>query len=332
MNNIGNKGIYNLGNTCYMNSIIQCLIHLPQLKVNALRRELQNNNILTNKDLIHEWINIQNIIWSNNNTKVDLRNFLKIFINECNENKLYFETFNQNDASEFLILIIELLHKSLKRKITVTIEGEAKSEYDKLKLKNIESWKKFFLNNYSYIIENFYSESITFTSCNNCDYYTTNHEPIMLISLTLKDEYDDIYDSLNDYIDKKELDIDNKWKCDKCNTFNCPNQKTIFWDFKSIIIFQIKQYTINNKINKFIKYPLELDMSKYCINKKNNLIYDLYGICVQTGNLNSGHYYSKCFNYNDNQWYIYNDLDVKCISDNEILNDKPYCLFYIKRN
>ena len=27
--------------------------------------------------------------------------------------------------------------------------------------------------------------------------------------------------------------------------------------------------------------------------------------------------------------YIYNDLDVKCISDNEILNDKPYCLFIL---
>ena len=38
--------------------------------------------------------------------------------------------------------------------------------------------------------------------------------------------------SLDDYIDKKEIDTDNQWKCDKCNTFNCPYQKTIFWDFK----------------------------------------------------------------------------------------------------
>lgn len=328
MNNIGNKGIYNLGNTCYMNSILQCLFHLPILQSNKLKREL-NNNIISNKDLLYEWINIQNIIWNDSNEKIDLRNFLRIFINECNENKLYFETFEQNDASEFLILIIDLLHKCLKRKITVTIEGEAISDYDKLKLKNIETWKKFFLNNYSYIIENLYSESITFTSCSICDYYTTNHEPIMIINLTLKNNFNDIYESLDDYIDKIKIDNNNQWKCDKCNKSNCPYQKTIFWDLKSVIIFQIKQYDKYKKINKHIIYPLELDMSKYCINK-GNYKYKLYGTCIQIGGLNGGHYYSKCFNKNDNQWYEYNDLNVTKITDDNILNDNPYCLFYYK--
>ena len=72
-------------------------------------------------------------------------------------------------------------------------------------------------------------------------------------------------------------------------------------------------------------------MSKYCINK-GDLKYQLYGTCIQLGNLNGGHYYSKCFNSNDNQWYKYNDLNIVKLTDDNILNDSPYCLFYVKRN
>ena len=119
---------------------------------------------------------------------------MKSFINKCNENDVYFESFEQNDASDFLNTYMDFLHESIKRKVNITISGSPKNNYDKLKVKSIETWKNFFENSYSYIIVNFYSQLLSITTCPECSYYTSNHDPIMTINLTLKENYSTLYD------------------------------------------------------------------------------------------------------------------------------------------
>jgi len=325
--NIGKKGFINLGNTCYMNSTLQCLFHIPHLQSNILKKELKKN-ITFDKDLINEWIKLQNIMWCDNDIEsINTSNLIKIFIQKCEKEKIFFESFHQNDSSDFLNILIDLFHNSIKRKINITIQGEAITKYDHLKLKCIHNWCKFFENNYSYIIENFYSESITFLSCSNCDYLTMNHEPLMEIILTKKNDYHSLYDCLNEYINKNQ--ISNEWKCDQCKELVYPFKKSIFWNLSPILIFQIKQYTSNHKLNNHIKFPIHLDLNDYCIqsnNKKTN--YKLYGMCIHNGTLNYGHYYAICYNYKDDQWYKFNDEYISNISEEDLLNEKPYCLFY----
>ena len=176
--NAGNKGLANLGNTCYMNSAIQCLSHL-------LEFHPKNDNFLdenrNNDDIYGAWLNLQIELWSNDDGLKPIvpKPFLQTFINECLSKDICFYNFQQNDTEEFITIFMDLLHQSIKKKIKITIEGNVATELDKLAVKSFKSWQQFFHDDYSYIIKKFYSQLLSLTSCTKCDYVTVNFDPSM---------------------------------------------------------------------------------------------------------------------------------------------------------
>jgi len=326
--NSGNKGLANLGNTCYMNSALQCLSHL-------LEFHPKNDNFLNenrNKDDIYgAWLQLQVELWSNDDGSNPIvpKPFLQTFINECLSKDICFYNFHQNDTEEFINIFMDLLHQSIKKKIKITIEGSINSELDKLAVKGVQSWSKFFENDYSYIINKFYSQLLSITSCTSCDYVTVNFDPSMTLSLEIPDNASTLYDCLDSYTKKTTLDCDNSWKCDKCKKMVEPDKKIMLWKSSDTLIILLKRYSHTTKNNNFIEFPIELDISSYSLNyNSGGTKYQLSGICIQSGSLRGGHYYAMCKNELDGKWREYNDTSVRDVSKEELLREKPYCLFY----
>ena len=95
-----------------------------------------------------------------------------------------------------------------------------------------------------------------------------------------------------------------------------------------VLIISLNRFnSFGNKINNLIDYPLTLDLNKYV---NSEMKYELYGVCNHIGGMNGGHYYAYCKYKQNNQWYMYNDRNVKPINENEIVNKNAYCLFYNK--
>lgn len=330
--NQGNKGLKNFGATCYLNSAIQCLIHLDILNP---RNEEFKENIRKSKSkeysLLKQWIQLYKEMWDDSNCDtINTIDFIRTFIRRCNEESIYFEVMNQNDVSEFLTGFINILHEEICRNVNITIRGEPENNMDRLQIKSINTWSDFFNKSYSLIIQQFYSQSINLTTCPECNYNTINLDPVMIINLEFDSTTESIYDCLNKYTEQFELDEENKWTCDKCKKQVQCQKKNKLWKLSPVVIFMIKQYVDNKtKIDKFIKYPKILNMENYCINYKNECMnYELQSMCIHIGGLGGGHYYAYCKNNADNLWHEYNDSHVKELKEEDVYNETPYCLFY----
>ena len=103
-----------------------------------------------------------------------------------------------------------------------------------------------------------------------------------------------------------------------------------------VLTLQLKRFDYNRgfnggKINKFIQYPLSLNLQPYMSSRKDPVPYSLYAVLVHEGfSCNSGHYY--CYVKAPNgTWYLMNDSQVMASSQDKVLHQNAYLLFYLQQ-
>ncbi|KAF1885501.1 hypothetical protein Lal_00029390 [Lupinus albus] len=112
---LGLTGLQNLGNTCFMNSALQCLAHTPKLVdyfVKDYGREINHDNPLgMNGEIALAFGDLLRKLWAPGASPV----VPKSFKSKLDRFAPQFSGFNQHDSQELLAFLLDGLHEDLNR-------------------------------------------------------------------------------------------------------------------------------------------------------------------------------------------------------------------------
>lgn len=324
----GKTGLINIGNTCYMNSILQCLSNTYPLRDYFLSEAYAEdlNKRKPEWTVTREMVRLFNAIWDSNCIIKP-----ESFKDTLSHHQHLFVGFRQHDSHEVLIFILDLIHKGICYRPIINIKGEAQTEKDKMAVKACQMWKSSHEKEYSFVVELFYGQYHSQSIC-ECGATNDAFQPFCYLPLPITHRTSNVIHCLNEFTHPETLDDDNKYSCDSCKKKTNAKRQLVFWKTPDVLVMTLKRFNMMHKVSKMIDFPLEgLDLSDYVNGyDKHRSVYDLYGVSNHTGGTLGGHYYAYC-KMEDGNWYNFNDSSVAPMKESEVVTSAAYVLFYRKR-
>ncbi|XP_046401306.1 ubiquitin carboxyl-terminal hydrolase 3-like isoform X2 [Ischnura elegans] len=350
-------GLRNLGNTCFMNAVLQSLSNiqefcgyfkqLPSLDaVKGNGRRVYHSRSYKEMDdaLMTEELRKVMISLNQGGTKgaISPESLFTVIWNVVPR----FRGYQQQDAHEFLRYMLDRLHTELLHLLPGSTLRD--SQYISLGYKGRSS-----------IVSSVFGGTLqSEVSCLNCSMESKKHDPFLDLSLDIPDKFligkkskeneeavppCHVSDCLSSFIDVEELAESELYYCNNCKSKQRSTKRFWIRRLPNVLCLHLKRFRWNNsfrtKIDSYISFPVtSLDMSKYMITNLHETrrsgvgsnLYDLAAVIVHHGSgAGSGHY--TAFAINDGQWFHFNDSTVKPTEDEVVAKSKAYILFYIRR-
>ncbi|CAH8293011.1 unnamed protein product [Eruca vesicaria subsp. sativa] len=313
-------GLRNLGNTCYLNSVLQCLTYTPPLANFCLSHKHSSHcdsfvdgerkrdcPFCIVEKRIARSLSVDHAIDAPNK----ISSCLKIFAE-------HFKFGRQEDAHEFLRYVIDACHNTSLRLKKMRTKGGGECVNGSTEVKEI-----------------FGGAMQSQVKCLPCGAESNKADEIMDISLEISHS-SSVKESMQKFFQPEILDGNNKYKCESCKKLVTARKQMSVLQAPNILVIQLKRFEgiFGGKIDKPISFGEILFLSTFMSksSKDPQPEYKLFGIIVHSGfSPESGHYYAYVKDSLD-RWYCCNDSSVSHSTLQEVLSEKPYILFFTRIN
>ncbi|NXO65004.1 UB22A hydrolase, partial [Phainopepla nitens] len=348
---IGLRGLINLGNTCFMNCIVQALTHTPLLRDFFLSDRHKCEMQSPSSCLVCEMSTLFQEFYSGHRSPHIPYRLLHLVWTHAR----HLAGYEQQDAHEFLIAALDVLHR------------HCKGDDNGKKANNP--------NHCNCIIDQIFTGGLqSDVTCQVCHGVSTTIDPFWDISLDLPGSSSPFWplspgsdgsvvngeshvsgtttltDCLRRFTRPEHLGSSAKIKCSGCHSYQESTKQLTMKKLPIVACFHLKRFEhsakLRRKITTYVSFPLELDMTPFMASSKesrmngqyqqptdslnNDNKYSLFAVVNHQGTLESGHYTSFIRQHKD-QWFKCDDAIITKASIKDVLDSEGYLLFYHKQ-
>lgn len=342
------RGLMNLGHTCFMNAVLQVLLHIPPLQhaFLGLRHSEHYSEITPSLSSIREGCLTEEMarLYAEMFSGATEPLAPTTFLTELWRCRSTLAGYEQQDAHEFFIAAMDAVHECLSASDTGAPDGS-----------NTKGMQKGERICACIVHDVFGGELRSEVHCLRCSRQTTSVDPFTDISLDISTgdgAVVDLRDCLQAFCRVERL-ASKEYLCTGCRSYQSATKKFSFRRLPQCIAIHLKRFEhrrapdhrhhadaphgTGQKIDRHVRFATEMPASAFTHDTSPPLsppsssegypVYRLVGVIVHIGGMDGGHYIA--YITHRSCWFRMDDAMVRRVDGSEVLDSKAYMLFYV---